>query len=424
MFDRLWWGGWGLCLCLAAGLAGGCAPASGTPGKLGDQAAAVPREELPGGEMPSMEEATELAQQIEAAMAVGDDSVMNKTVDWNLVCSRSIAGIDAPKDMQIEYRTGLLKGITDKGGLPKQVAQQVLQGGSYRLMDVRQKDGEIRALFRLLLPEAGVNYHDLLLVRDNGGRARVGDIYVFLSAEDLSTTFRRFYVAMLAENDRSLLEKLSGKTAELANHMDEFQAMGTRIRTGQFREALDIYESLPEVLKTEKAVLILRYQAAVGVGSAETIQAVREFKKHYPDDACIDFLSIDLHASTGDFDQALECVDQVEKSVGDDPYLNVLRASCLVAAKRYEAAKQAANAAVEAEPDLIQAYWTLVTISLETKDFEEVTRLLDRIAANFEIEFYDLTQVPEYAEYVKSPEYEKWLESRAQKHLESNPLVQ
>ena len=58
------------------------------------------------------------------------------------------------------------------------------------------------------------------------------------------------------------------------------------------------------------------------------------------------------------------------------------------------------------------------------KDFGEVTRLLDRIDASFEIEFYDLTQIPEYAEYVKSPEYEKWLESREQKQPESDPLNQ
>ena len=43
------------------------------------------------------------------------------------------------------------------------------------------------------------------------------------------------------------------------------------------------------------------------------------------------------------------------------------------------------------------------------KDFDETSRLLDTIAENFEIEFIDMTEIPEYAEYVKSPQYSEWL---------------
>ena len=37
---------------------------------------------------------------------------------------------------------------------------------------------------------------------------------------------------------------------------------------------------------------------------------------------------------------------------------------------------------------------------------------LRRVAEEFGMEFDDLTQVPEYAEYVKSPQYRQWLESQ------------
>ncbi len=67
---------------------------------------------------------------------------------------------------------------------------------------------------------------------------------------------------------------------------------------------------------------------------------------------------------------------------------------------------------------------TLVALNLETKDFGEVNRLLEQIAAEFDLEFGDLTQIPEYAEYVKSPEYQNWLESQTQNNLESDALVQ
>ena len=392
----------------------GCAGDSGSTGGSGGEASAIAPEDLPNGRMPSEEEAAELVQQIEATMAEGDASVFSGAIDWELLFDRSTAGIDAPEKTETAFRTGLLQGVSGKKGLPSQIAQTVLQGGSYRLLRVRERDGELRALFRFLFPEAGVNYHDLLLVQGDDGRVQIGDMHVFLSAEDLSTTFRRFYVAMVAEQNRSFLEKLSGKTAVYAQHMEDVQAMNASVQAGQPTEALDTYSSLPDVLQADKAVLLTRYRAAVNVGGTECIQAVRDFKRHHPNDACIDFLSIDLYATTGEYDKALECIDRVEESVGGDPYLNVLRAGGLCSAKRFEEAREAGNAAIQAEPDMIQAHWEVIAIALQMKDFTEVSRLLDRVATNFEVEFEDLTQISDYAEYVKSPEYQKWLESHEQ----------
>jgi hypothetical protein len=34
---------------------------------------------------------------------------------------------------------------------------------------------------------------------------------------------------------------------------------------------------------------------------------------------------------------------------------------------------------------------------------------LRRIKATFEVEFEDLTTIPDYAEFVKSPQYQEWL---------------
>jgi tetratricopeptide (TPR) repeat protein len=412
MCNRLRWEGLGLCLCLAAVVVTGCAPDSGPSSTSDTEAAAVVPKDLPTAAMPSIEDATELAERVEATMAEGDARAFAEAMDWELLFDRSTAGVDTPDEMESGFRAGLLKGVTGGGGLPAQVAQAVQQGGGYRLLRVREKDGELRALFRFLLPEAGVNYHDLLLVQGDNGQVRIGDIHIFLSAEDLSTTFRRFYVVMVAEQNRSLLEKLSGKTAVYAEHLDEMQAMNTSIQSGQPATALATYDSLPDELKADKYVLLTRYRAAAEIGDAECSQAVRDFKQHHPDDACVDFLSIDLCATTGEFDKGLECIDRMEESVGGDPYLNVLRAGTLALANRLEEALEAGKAAIEAEPNMIQAYWKTLEVALQLKDFKEVTRLLDQLAANFEIEFEDLTQIPEYAEYVKSAEYQKWLESQ------------
>jgi len=58
------------------------------------------------------------------------------------------------------------------------------------------------------------------------------------------------------------------------------------------------------------------------------------------------------------------------------------------------------------------AYWRLVDVSLHQKDFAETARLLNLLADRFQMQIKDLTTVPSYAEFVRSPEYKDWLESR------------
>ncbi len=77
-----------------------------------------------------------------------------------------------------------------------------------------------------------------------------------------------------------------------------------------------------------------------------------------------------------------------------------------------ESAERAARAAIDAEPDLQDAWWQLTTISLDRSDFATTADMLTRIARRFDIEFEDLRDVPEYNEFVRSAEYRAWRRSR------------
>ena len=69
-------------------------------------------------------------------------------------------------------------------------------------------------------------------------------------------------------------------------------------------------------------------------------------------------------------------------------------------------ARSAAQQAIIKEPGLVDAYWLLVTISLRTHEFDETTRLLAEMRQKFALS-YQLESAADYAEYVKSPEYER-----------------
>ena len=113
-----------------------------------------------------------------------------------------------------------------------------------------------------------------------------------------------------------------------------------------------------------------------------------------------------------EYDRALAAVDRLEKAVGGDPYLDVIRAGIHLAQGDAGAARRLARQAVDGDGTLPDGYWALVNVSLADKRFDETARLLDLLREQFQLEFGDLTQIPEYAEFVQSPEYRQWAQPR------------
>ena len=106
--------------------------------------------------------------------------------------------------------------------------------------------------------------------------------------------------------------------------------------------------------------------------------------------------------------------NRIDKFIGGDPYLHVLRANCHFLNDEPAKAREFIQKALAAEPTLIDAYWMVVHFALTDQDHDETLRLLNEIDEKFELVFEDLTQVPEYAEFVKSPQYREWMESRGE----------
>ena len=77
-----------------------------------------------------------------------------------------------------------------------------------------------------------------------------------------------------------------------------------------------------------------------------------------------------------------------------------------------DAARQAARRR-ERELTLIDAYWSLVAISLKEREFAETLELLNVLKEKFDVVFEDLGTMPEYAEFVESPQYQQWLKAQS-----------
>jgi tetratricopeptide (TPR) repeat protein len=363
------------------------------------------------GEMPTDEQCHEFAKALAEALASEDAAAVNRLVDQDAILDRATAGIEISVAKKRGFVTGAKSALNGPNNLLSQISAQANKGKNYKLLRIHTVGEQKRALFRLLSEAAGVNYHDFVLVRQSDGKVRAADVYFVLAAEMLSQNIRRGYIALAAEESRSVLDKLTKAEGDLVKHIGKVQQMSKSARSAP-QEALTIYRQLPDSLQKDKNILLIRMMAARSVDEMQYDEAMRDFRTYHPNDPCVDLVGLDSLFIHKRYPQARAALDRLDKSLGGDPYLDVLRATSYSEEKQYKKAMECARKAIAAEKDLEQAHWILITAALKQKDFAEVTRALIVLEKDLGLEIGDLTTLDEYAEFVKSPQYQEWLKRK------------
>ena len=184
------------------------------------------------------------------------------------------------------------------------------------------------------------------------------------------------------------------------------------IREGQNQRALEVYKRLPAAVKKQKRLLLCRLMAAQEVSVEEHESAINDFRETFPKDACLDFILIDGYLLKKEFDKSIECIRRVSADIGGDVWLTSLQGNVLAQAGRFDEAKVKIDEAIKLEPDFKDLYLNALSLAIRAKNNANIAENLTLLENNFGVEIGDLTEIPDYADFVMSPEYEKWLESR------------
>ena len=245
--------------------------------------------------MPSDEEARQFAESFEAAVKVGNLEAVNAAIDWDAILDRAMAGCDVPAETRQQFAAGVKNEINGPNGFAAGIVKQMKKGADYHLLHVHRQDGQQRALFRLHLTGVGLNYHDIVLVRQASGKVRGDNVFIFAAGEMLSDTFRRGLLPCTAEASKSLLEKLTQQESDYAKNIDKVNLFIRHARAGEGAQAMEIYNQFPNALKKDKNILIMRLAAARSLGNRQEDAAIRAFRSACPDNPALDLLMIDSY---------------------------------------------------------------------------------------------------------------------------------
>jgi hypothetical protein len=362
----------------------------------------------------SESEAIQVAHLLSEAIQKGDIEACDKLLDWGPTIDKVTELPIAPNldEGRKNFRKRCLTTLRREASIARLLAEQVKAGGSYKFIRMNLNEPEPYVLFRLNSALNGPNYHYLYLQRRPDGAVVVADAFVFVSNERLSEGWRREWLTATKDLMRTSLDRFLFPKDARSGGADEFSKLYALSQGRKGNETLAFYRKLPDVLRKDKQVLTIRLKAAMAVSPEELTQSIKDFRKYYPDDVGVDFLLIPGHASQSKFDKALECLDRVNEQIGGDFLLLTQRASLLVAMKRIPEAKKAVTDAISGEPDLRDAYVVGLSVSLAEQNFDDTVRYLNILQNQFGYRWDDFDDASDYSEFVKSPQYLKWMDTR------------
>lgn len=340
----------------------------------------------------------EAARAIEDGMAEGDASALDDRFDLERIVAASLEGLDVSEEEVEEFRSGL------EGGL--QLGEQIVSemesfDGTFRLL--RMLSGG-RALFRDA-SDAGLNYHEFQFARDEDGKVHIVDGYTYALGKTM--------VEQLAETAELTLAVPANEEAERLQE-EYFESIADLVRLAQLvvadpEEALSIYEQLPSSVQQRQDALLLRIRAASWVGEEELTEASELFLELHPDSDALLLLLIDLYFLREDYAACREAVDALDEHV-DDPYLDLLRATAYLLEGEADQAVELASRCVERDELLeYEVLFFLVEVGLAQDDHELTLKALLALEFDYGIEWDDLTDYEEFAAFVASDAYDRWL---------------
>jgi len=268
----------------------------------------------------------------------------------------------------------------------------------------------------MVLPDdAGFNYHDYVIGRVEG-QLKVTDIYIYGSGELLSSMMRRAMIISAAHQGPEWLKGLQGRDLDMAKAGKVVKEYSDRAGKQDAEGCLALYAKLPPSVQKEKGVMLVRLYAATLMDDDSQQLALAELKKTDPRDFSGDLQCLPSYLTGQKYELFQKAITRLKKEVGGDPYLNVVLADMHVAQQDYATARKLLEEAIAADDSLIDAWWAMVTVCLREKNYKQAVKTLDKLATDFQVDVGDVTRNAEYADFVKSPEYQKWKQPKSAKN--------
>ncbi len=174
------------------------------------------------------------------------------------------------------------------------------------------------------------------------------------------------------------------------------------------------YNKLPDSVRQEKYVKLLRIQLTYRMNEPEFEKAISDYETVFPKDPSLYLVAMDGLFKFKKYDRVLETIDKLDQAIGGDTFLDAYRANIYYFKEEFETALEYANKMRQNYPLYFNSHMVRISVLVSLKKYPEVINSLKTVYAIFDLDKQKLNQVMEatYPELIKTKEYQNFLKSQ------------
>jgi tetratricopeptide (TPR) repeat protein len=359
--------------------------------------------------MPSDDAVRALALTFEDAVRRMDRDECAELFDFPALLERASKGIPSTEKVRRNFREGAREALDSDAGLVENAIATISAGGTVRWLRDSEHDGQRTIVFRVTRADASApEYLELFLARHGERGATVVDFESSTDGVPYSRVLRRWLLALVADAGRSLPERIAGLDRDFAKAGSTFESIDHAFEAGRNADALAAWVTLPETVRLDPSVVLSRLRAAFAAGASTFDTTLGEVRAAGVQSASVDLLAIDVAMATNRPALALAAIDVLVGEKRHDPYLDALRGSILRDLGRHDEARLACRRALDVDPMIEDAHWTLLGLAIQGQRNEEALGLLMALDERFTIDWRGLESSPAYAAFLESKPGSRW----------------
>jgi tetratricopeptide (TPR) repeat protein len=299
-------------------------------------------------------DAKDFARQLQSSIEKRNPDFFNTAIDKKKFLKK--AGLGSGKNAR-----SFGAGVEDRLNMGTTMINSLSKKATYQLVKQYEKNNKQHVLFRLY-DDGSLNYHDIELIK-SGNNVKIDDIFIYTSGEYLSETIKGLFQQM-----KGIMDKKSNSSEESAV-IKSLPKMRQLMNEGKYEEAISIYETLPPNIQQLRAVQIIHVLIASGLDDTEKYSdAIEEYKKLYPDEPNMHLILIDGYVLKEEYDKALFSVNEMDRMINKDPFLDYYRYLVYSLKKDKANSKICIEKLVKNMPDFEDGMLELIGTYLEEKN--------------------------------------------------------
>lgn len=313
-------------------------------------------------------EAKDFARQVQSSIEKRNPDFYNTAIDKKTFLKK--AGLSSGKNAR-----SFGSGLDERLRMGTTMVNSLSKKGTYQLVKQYEKDGKQHVLFRMY-DDGSLNYHDIELVK-TGKEVKIGDIFVYTSGEYLSETIKNLFEQM-----KGMMENKSA-TPESRAFITDMPRMRELMNQKRYEEAIGIYDRLPSNIKQLRAVQIIHILISSGLEDQEKYsESIEQYKSLYPNEPNMHLLLLDGYLMKKEYDQALYSVNEMDRMINKDPFLDYYRSLI------YKLKEDNANRKLHIErlmknmPDSEDGMLELIAVYLEEKNKAAADEWIEKYKMN------------------------------------------